>query len=122
MSRCCAEEVVLMRVLLPFFVTATLTLSFGIAAQDRSLHDHSGQSTIDGQRGNGHAENHDWYKDLRQPGTGYSCCNGTVNGIDGDCRPTRAYQSEDGMWRALVNGQWQPVPPRAVLQRLAPDG
>jgi hypothetical protein len=121
-----------MRVLLPFFVTATFALTLGAPAQDRSTHEHGGQSTIDGatingstgdgQRGNGHAENHDWYKELRQPGTGYSCCNGTVNGIDGDCRPTRAYQTEDGIWRALVNGRWQPVPPRTVLQRLAPDG
>jgi hypothetical protein len=114
-----------MRVLLPFFVTTTVAVALGAAAQDRSdrsAHEYGGQSTFDGQWGHGHAENHDWYKDLRQPGTGYSCCNGTVNGIDGDCRPTRAYQTEDGMWRALVNGQWQPVPPRAVLQRLAPDG
>jgi hypothetical protein len=114
-----------MRVLLPFFVTAAFAVALGAAAQDRpdrSAHQYGGPSTIDGQWGHGHAENHDWYKDLRQPGTGYSCCNGTVNGIDGDCRPTRAYQTEDGKWRALVNGQWQPVPPRAVLQRLAPDG
>ena len=75
------------------------------------------QSTIDGQRGHGHAENHDWYKDLKQPGTGYSCCNGTFNGVEGDCRPTRAYQTEDGAWRALVDGRWQLVPPRAVLQQ-----
>ena len=116
-----------MRVLVPFFVTATFAVALGAAAQDRSAHGHGSHSTsegatIEGQWGNGHAENHDWYKDLRQPGTGYSCCNGTMNGIDGDCRPTRAYQTEDGIWRALVNGQWQPVPPRAVLQRLAPDG
>ena len=75
-----------------------------------------------GRHGDGHAENHDWYRDLKQPGTGYSCCNGTFNGVDGDCRPTRAYQTEDGAWRALVDGRWAPVPPRAVLQRLAPDG
>jgi hypothetical protein len=111
-----------MRALLPFFVTAAVVLSLGATAQDRSAHDHGGQSTIDGQWGRGHAENHDWYKDLMQPGTGYSCCNGTFNGVDGDCRPTRAYQTEEGAWRALVDGQWQPVPPRAVLQRLAPDG
>ena len=30
----------------------------------------------DGQHGQGHAENHDWYKELKQPQTGYSCCNG----------------------------------------------
>src|SRR6266702_815972 len=79
MSRCDAEEAVVMRALLPFFVTASLALSFGASAQDRSSHDHGGQSTIDGQWGRGHAENHDWYQDLKQPGTGYSCCNGSFN-------------------------------------------
>ncbi len=105
-----------MRVLVPIFVTASIVASvaFGAVAQDHSA--------VDGQWGHGHAENHDWYKDLKQPGTGYSCCNGSFNGVDGDCRPTRAYLQEDGTWRALVDGRWQPVPPRVVLQRLAPDG
>ena len=105
-----------MRVLVPFFVTASVaaSLALGAAAQDHS--------SIDGQRGQGHAENHDWYKDLKQPGTGYSCCNGSFNGVEGDCRPTRAYLQEDGTWRALIDGHWQLVPPRVVLQRLAPDG
>ena len=76
----------------------------------------------DGQHGQGHAENHDWYKELKQPGTGFSCCNGTTNGIEGDCRPTRAYLTDDGQWRALINGEWVPVPPRVVLKQLAPDG
>jgi hypothetical protein len=44
----------------------------------------------DGHHGQGHAENHDWYQELKQPGTGFSCCNGTINGVEGDCRPTRA--------------------------------
>ena len=75
-----------------------------------------------GQHGQGHAENHDWYQELKQPGTGYSCCNGTMNGIEGDCRPTRAYITEDGQWRALIDGQWVLIPPRVVLKELAPDG
>jgi hypothetical protein len=103
-------------------VAAVLTLACTAAAQD--LHGsgrHSGPPT-DGQWGNGHTENHDWYKDLKQPENGYSCCNGTMNGVSGDCRPTRAYLSEDGTWRALIDGRWQPVPPRVVLHRLAPDG
>ena len=80
-----------------------------------------------GHHGQGHAENHDWYKQLKQPGTGYSCCNGdqrAANGlvVEGDCRPTRAYQGDDGRWQAMINGRWVPVPPRVVLQRLAPDG
>ena len=79
-------------------------------------------SAQDGHHGRGHAENHDWYKELKQPGTGYSCCNGTSNGVEGDCRPTRAFQEDDGTWRALINGRWVTVPPRVVLKQLAPDG
>jgi hypothetical protein len=75
-----------------------------------------------GHRGAGHAENHDWYRELKQPGTGYSCCNGTANGVEGDCRPTRAYLQDDGTWRALIDGKWVLVPPRVVLQQMAPDG
>jgi hypothetical protein len=75
-----------------------------------------------GHRGQGHAENHDWYKELKQPGTGYSCCNGTTAEREGDCRPTRAYLTEEGTWKALVDGVWVPVPPRVVLKQLAPDG
>jgi hypothetical protein len=75
-----------------------------------------------GRHGQGHAENHDWYQQLKQPGTGFSCCNGTTNGIEGDCRPTRAYLNDDGNWYALLDGRWVPVPPRVVLKQLAPDG
>jgi hypothetical protein len=76
----------------------------------------------DGMHGQGHAPNHDWYQELKQPGTGYSCCTGTINGIEGDCRPTRAYLTEEGQWRALIDGKWVLIPPRAVLKQLAPDG
>jgi hypothetical protein len=76
----------------------------------------------DGTHGQGHAQQHDWYQELKQPGTGYSCCNGTINGIEGDCRPTRAYVTEEGQWRALIDGKWVLIPPRAVLKQLAPDG
>ena len=75
-----------------------------------------------GRHGEGHAENHDWYQGLKQPGTGFSCCNGTTNGVEGDCRPTRAYLNDDGNWYALLDGNWIPVPPRVVLKQLAPDG
>jgi len=87
----------------------------------------SGAFSQDGHHGNGHAQNHDWYQQLKQPGTGYSCCNGTMTSpqgttIEGDCRPTRAYMGDDGVWRALIDGKWVTVPPRVVLQQLAPDG
>ena len=99
-------------------IAASLAFGLNAAAQDIATHQHD----YDGTRNFGHAENHDWYKDLKQPGTGYSCCNGTMNGVDGDCRPTRAYLQDDGTWKAMINGRWMPVPPRVVLQRLAPDG
>ena len=72
--------------------------------------------TQSGHHGQGHGENHDWYQQLKQPGTNYGCCDNR------DCRPTRAYQDENGNWRAVVDGQWVDVPRRAVLKELAPDG
>jgi hypothetical protein len=75
-----------------------------------------------GNHGDGHAENHDWYQNLTQPDTGFPCCNGSTSSVDGDCRPTRAFHDEDGLWYALLNGQWVPIPPRVVLKQLSPDG
>jgi hypothetical protein len=99
-------------------VIVLLSVAVGLRAwaQDGRAGDFSGF------HGQGHAENHDWYKELKQPGTGYSCCNGDAGGLDGDCRPTRAYLTEEGTWRALIDGEWVPVPPRVVLKQLAPDG
>ena len=97
-------------------IVAALFVATSSVAQD------GGPGDFTGQHGRGHAENHDWYQELKQPGTGYSCCNGTINGIEGDCRPTRAYLTEEGQWRALIDGQWVLIPPRAVLKQLAPDG
>ena len=48
--------------------------------------------------------------------------NGTMNGVSGDCRPTRAHLNQEGNWEALIDGHWQPVPPSVVLKTLAPDG
>ena len=101
-------------------IAASVAFGLAAAAQDMSSHRHGNDT--DGTRNVGHAENHDWYKELKQPGTGYSCCNGPVNGVEGDCRPTRAFLTEEGTWKALVDGRWMPVPPRVVLQKLAPDG
>jgi len=103
-------------VVVSFVILVCVAVGLRAHAQDRNPAEHSGQ------HGQGHAENHDWYKELKQPGTGYSCCNGTVNGIEGDCRPTRAYLQDDGTWRALIDGSWVVVPPRVVLKQLAPDG
>lgn len=97
-------------------VLAGATAGTPAFAQDGKSADHSGH------HGQGHAENHDWYEHLKQPGTQASCCKGSRNGVEGDCRPTRAYQDDDGNWRALLNGRWVAIPPRVVLQSLAPDG
>lgn len=82
----------------------------------------TGASAAEGDHGVGHAENHDWYQELKQPETGYPCCNGTTGVIEGDCRPTRAYLDDAGTWRALMDGRWVIVPPRVILQTTAPDG
>lgn len=63
-----------------------------------------------------HAQGHDWYQHLKQPGTGYGCCDNR------DCRPTRAYREDDGTWRAVVDGRWVDVPAGLVLTEKAPDG
>jgi hypothetical protein len=109
-----------MRLAIPSLVALVLIAATpAIAPAMAQDHKHN----IIGQHGQGHAEGHDWYKGLNQPGTGYSCCNAqTEKDPNGDCRPTRAYQTEDGTWRAMIDGKWQTVPPRAVLQTLAPDG
>jgi hypothetical protein len=95
-------------------VFAIVFMAAHAPAQDLAEHRH------DGYRNQGHMENHDWYRKLTQPGTTYSCCNGDEHG--GDCRPTRAFQGEDGLWHAQIEGRWVTVPTRAVLEQLAPDG
>ena len=92
-------------------IVASLTVSFNAFGQD-----------VDDHGNNGHPEIHDWYRDLKQPGSIYPCCNGDRPGIIGDCRPTRAYIDEDGHWNALLNGRWVLVPPSVVLDQLSPDG
>jgi hypothetical protein len=102
--------------LLALSLAGLLLFAQSVAAQD---HRHRHQ----GHHGQGHAEGHDWYQKLKQPGTGYSCCNAlTDKDPNGDCRPTRAYLHDDGTWRAMIDGRWTPVPPRVVLKDLAPDG
>lgn len=79
------------------------------------------QSPPSGRHGDGHAENHDWYKDLRQPDTGSRCCNGTVDGKQGDCRPTQSFIGEDGLYRAWDGRQWLVVPRNKMLSMPTPD-
>jgi hypothetical protein len=104
-------------------MAAALICVNGATAQDQPQYPAHRHGTQPGSHGHGHAENHDWYQKLKQPGTGYSCCNAqTAADPNGDCRPTRAYLHDDGTWRAMIDGRWIPVPPRAVLEQLAPDG
>src|SRR6185369_2821044 len=79
-----------------------------------------------GDHGFQHGRNHDWYKDLKQPGTAASCCNGDSPEKEGDCRPTRAfrivegqrcggYPALPGQWCAFIDGFWTPIPFSRVL-------
>jgi len=69
-----------------------------------------------GQHGHGHAQHHDWYRQLKQPGTAASCCDNR------DCRPTQSYRDDDGVWKARLDGAWVRVPADRVLNLVAPDG
>jgi hypothetical protein len=66
-----------------------------------------------GSQGDGHALNHDWYRDLKTK-SGWSCCNGDEG--DGDCRPVQARQGVDGQWEVYFDREWQEVPPDAILR------
>lgn len=56
------------------------------------------------------AWSHDPYSDWVAPDNpGLSCCHGA------DCRPTRAFMANDGLWRAWNGRMWLPVPPGRVL-------
>ena len=99
---------------------AIATLLVSLAAGSAAGQHHAAPDS--GWRGEGHAQNHDWYQDLRQPGTNYSCCNGSARGNEGDCRPTRAYQDDEGRWFALLNGRWVAVAPQVILEAMSPDG
>ena len=67
-----------------------------------------------GKHGRGHDELHNWYKTLRQPGTGYECCDNK------DCRPTSARLRETGV-EVLVDGEWTKVPPNTIIDIAPPD-
>lgn len=68
----------------------------------------------------GAARGHDIYSgpEWRVPNNpAVSCCDNR------DCRPTRAYMGEDGLWRAWTGAKWLTVPADRVLPTdLAKDG
>jgi hypothetical protein len=68
----------------------------------------------DGIRNHGHAENHDWYRDLKT-NSGYSCCNGSEDGTEGDCRPGAVWRDDRGNVWTRIAGKTIAVPAYAVL-------
>jgi hypothetical protein len=51
-----------------------------------------------------------WFRDLRQPGTGMSCCS------IADCRPTD-YRTTGDQYEVLIGDRWLAVPPDKILDR-----
>ena len=63
-----------------------------------------------GEHGDGHAEMHDIYQHWHTPlNPRISCCN------NADCRPTRAFVDDNGIWRAWNGSTWLQVPQERVL-------
>lgn len=56
-----------------------------------------------------------WFKSLKQPDTGYSCCDIS------DCRRTDA-DWQDGQWWAMVEGRMTPIPKKKELAKKSIDG
>ena len=79
-----------------------------IAAQFAMAQEHRGSHGV------GHSKMHHWYKTLRQPGTGYECCD------QKDCRPTTA-RARGLHIEVLVDGEWTRVPPNTILEVQSPD-
>ena len=57
-----------------------------------------------------------WYRSLKVPGTGQSCCNIT------DCRPVDSAWIEGDRWRARVGDKVIDIPANSVLRRENLDG
>lgn len=56
-----------------------------------------------------------WFKSLRQPDTGYSCCNIS------DCRVTEDYEYQGGVWWVrTISAELVPVPPNKVITTVPP--
>lgn len=65
----------------------------------------------------GHSENHEFYKRMKIPGTGLSCCN------DRDCRPAphRVMPNGEIQFQSRT-GSWFTPPPHKLLHEVTPDG
>ena len=67
-----------------------------------------------GMHGQAHDGLHYWYRTLKQPNTGISCCNDT------DCRPTVS-RVVNGIVQVELDGEWTNVPPEKILRTPSPD-
>jgi len=70
-------------------------------------------------RGQEHQSRADWFKSLRQPNTGYSCCDIS------DCKVLQAgdVDWQDGGWKANVDGEWTSIPEEKILtDKMHPEG
>lgn len=52
-----------------------------------------------------------WYRSLKQPGSGVSCCS------IADCRPVD-YRTDNGAYEVFIDDKWRTVPPDKVLQQM----
>lgn len=57
-----------------------------------------------------------WFKGLKQPLTGGSCCDLS------DCRATEAAWRDGAWWARLPDGEWIAVPPEKILAKQSIDG
>ena len=63
------------------------------------------------------ASAHDWYTDLKVPGSEMLCCN------QKDCHPVPDQESPGGAeLKILIEGTWYVVAPEWVLGMFSPDG
>lgn len=99
----------LLRTILFATIATVAAIAAVVWSTDRSL-----AHEPHGFHGEGHDHLHHWYKTLRQPFTGYSCCDGT------DCRPTTA-RVRGRTIEVLVDGEWTRVPFDKILKKRSPD-
>ena len=76
----------------------------GVTAQERAMQERAAQE-----------ERATWFRNLKQPNTGMSCCDIS------DCRRTDA-DYRHGQWWAEVEGSWTPIPQEKQLDKLSIDG
>lgn len=57
----------------------------------------------------GDADIGQWFKSLKQPATGASCCD------IADCHAVEAEEQPDGRWKARIYDEWVPIPQSVVL-------